>query len=98
AQTGTGKTLAFLTATWHRLVQYSKAPRKHPRPRITAHTRELAIQLHKSPKIIAPHCNLNLGLVYGREDYEKLRAKLEKCVVILIGKRVRVIELSKQAS
>ena len=33
---------------------------------------------HKDAKILAPHCNLNLGLVYGGEDYEKQRAQLEK--------------------
>ena len=41
AQTGTGKTLAFLTATCHRLLQSSKASSKHPRALIMAPTREL---------------------------------------------------------
>ncbi|MDP2565623.1 ATP-dependent RNA helicase RhlB [Pseudoalteromonas marina] len=96
AQTGTGKTLAFLTATCHRLLQSSKAPSKHPRALIMAPTRELAIQIHKDAKILAPHCNLNLGLVYGGEDYEKQRAQLEKGVDILIGTTGRLIDLYKQ--
>ena len=58
AQTGTGKTLAFLTATCHRLLQSSKAPSKHPRALIMAPTRELAIQIHKDAKILAPHLSL----------------------------------------
>jgi ATP-dependent RNA helicase RhlB len=61
-----------------------------------APTRELAIQIHKDAKILAPHCNLNLGLVYGGEDYEKQRAQLEKGVDILIGTTGRLIDLYKQ--
>lgn len=96
AQTGTGKTLAFLTATCHRLLQSKKTASKHPRALIMAPTRELAIQIHNDAKILAPHCNLNLGLVYGGEDYEKQRAQFEKGVDILIGTTGRLIDLYKQ--
>jgi ATP-dependent RNA helicase RhlB len=98
AQTGTGKTLAFLTATCHRLMQTEGHSRKHPRALIMAPTRELAIQIHKDAKIIAPHCGLNLGLVYGGEDYEKQRAQLEKGVDILIGTTGRLIDFYKQGA
>ena len=98
AQTGTGKTLAFLTATCHRLMQTEGQSRKHPRALIMAPTRELAIQIHKDAKIIAPHCGLNLGLVYGGEDYEKQRAQLEKGVDILIGTTGRLIDFYKQGA
>ncbi len=96
AQTGTGKTLAFLIATCHHLLQSKKEPGKQPRALIMAPTRELAIQIHKDAKILAPHCKLNLGLVYGGEDYEKQRAQLEKGVDILIGTTGRLIDLYKQ--
>ncbi|SFD45912.1 ATP-dependent RNA helicase RhlB [Pseudoalteromonas denitrificans] len=96
AQTGTGKTLAFLTATCHHLLKNTKGPSKHPRALIMAPTRELAVQIHKDAKILAPHCNLNLGLVYGGEDYEKQRAQLENGVDILIGTTGRLIDLYKQ--
>ena len=98
AQTGTGKTLAFLTATCHRLMQTQGNSRKHPRALIMAPTRELAIQIHKDAKIIAPHCDLNLGLVYGGEDYEKQRTQLEKGVDILIGTTGRLIDFYKQGA
>ncbi len=96
AQTGTGKTLAFLTATCHHLLQSNKVPSKHPKALIMAPTRELAVQIHNDAKILAPSCNLNLGLVYGGEDYEKQRAQLEKGVDILIGTTGRLIDLYKQ--
>ncbi|TMO65040.1 ATP-dependent RNA helicase RhlB [Pseudoalteromonas aurantia] len=98
AQTGTGKTLAFLTATCHRLLQNKGVSRKHPRALIMAPTRELAIQIHKDAKIIAPHCNLKLGLIYGGEDYEKQRVQLENGVDILIGTTGRLIDFYKQGA
>ncbi|BBN80106.1 ATP-dependent RNA helicase RhlB [Pseudoalteromonas sp. A25] len=98
AQTGTGKTLAFLTATCHRLLQKEGASRKHPRALIMAPTRELAIQIHKDAKVIAPQCNLKLGLIYGGEDYEKQRTQLENGVDILIGTTGRLIDFYKQGA
>ncbi|MBQ4838913.1 MULTISPECIES: ATP-dependent RNA helicase RhlB [Pseudoalteromonas] len=100
AQTGTGKTLAFLTATCHRLMQSQPEQQTSVQPRaiIMAPTRELAIQIHKDAQIIAPHCNLKLGLVYGGEEYEKQRAQLEKGVDILIGTTGRLIDFYKQGA
>ncbi|AOT09967.1 ATP-dependent RNA helicase RhlB [Pseudoalteromonas luteoviolacea] len=100
AQTGTGKTLAFLTATCHRLMQTQPEQQTSGQPRaiIMAPTRELAIQIHKDAQIIAPHCKLNLGLVYGGEEYEKQRAQLEKGVDILIGTTGRLIDFYKQGA
>ncbi|MCF2858587.1 ATP-dependent RNA helicase RhlB [Pseudoalteromonas sp. SMS1] len=100
AQTGTGKTLAFLTATCHRLMQNQPEQQASVQPRaiIMAPTRELAIQIHKDAQVIAPHCNLKLGLVYGGEEYEKQRAQLEKGVDILIGTTGRLIDFYKQGA
>ncbi|KNC65013.1 hypothetical protein AC626_25850 [Pseudoalteromonas rubra] len=63
AQTGTGKTLAFLTATCHRLMQSQSDAQVAGQPRalIMAPTRELAIQIHKDAQIMAPACGLKLG-------------------------------------
>ncbi|WP_440054698.1 ATP-dependent RNA helicase RhlB [Pseudoalteromonas sp. T1lg65] len=98
AQTGTGKTLAFLTATCHRLMQTKREEKTHPRAIIMAPTRELAIQIHKDAQVIAPSCGLNLALVYGGEDYEKQRAQLEKGADILIGTTGRLIDFYKQGA
>ncbi|PAY02592.1 ATP-dependent RNA helicase RhlB [Pseudoalteromonas sp. HM-SA03] len=98
AQTGTGKTLAFLTATCHRLLQTKKDKKTQPRAIIMAPTRELAIQIHKDAQVIAPRCDLKLALVYGGEDYEKQRAQLEKGADILIGTTGRLIDFYKQGA
>ena len=81
AQTGTGKTIAFLAATCHHLLVNSKGASKHPRALIMAPTR-LALQIYNDAKIFAPSCKLNLGMVYGGEEYEKQQAQLEKGVDI----------------
>lgn len=96
AQTGTGKTFAFLSATFHHLLRNSKGQSQHPRALIMAPTRELAVQIYKDATMIAPHCNLSLGLVYGGEEYEKQLAQLEKGVDVLIGTTGRLIDLYKQ--
>ena len=45
AQTGTGKTMAFLTATFHHLLTHPQNAQGQPRALILAPTRELAVQI-----------------------------------------------------
>lgn len=99
AQTGTGKTAAFLIATFNYLL--GTPPLKdrrinQPRALILAPTRELAIQIHKDAKALGRHTKLKLGLVYGGVDYEKQRAMLEEGLDILIGTPGRIIDYLKQ--
>ncbi|MBV1912946.1 MAG: DEAD/DEAH box helicase, partial [Cycloclasticus sp.] len=56
AQTGTGKTIAFLLATYHTLLTKAAADNKTGvRALILAPTRELAIQIANDAKIIGKH-------------------------------------------
>ncbi|AGH80284.1 ATP-dependent RNA helicase RhlB [Psychromonas sp. CNPT3] len=101
AQTGTGKTLAFLPAVFNHLL-INKEPenrsKDQPRAIILAPTRELAIQIHKDAMVFAKHTNLRLGLAYGGEKVEIQRNKLEKGVDILIGTTGRIIDFVKQGT
>jgi len=99
AQTGTGKTAAFLVATMHRLLTVSERPgrrKNQPRALILSPTRELAIQIAKDAEVLGSHTGLELGLVYGGVDYEKQRKMLEDGVDILIGTPGRIIDYFKQ--
>lgn len=96
AQTGTGKTAAFLLATFHFLLRKQAAPNSNLRALIVAPTRELAIQIHKDAVTFNQHCGLRLGLVYGGIDYEKQRTSLADGVDILIGTPGRLIDYFKQ--
>ncbi|MBK7145363.1 MAG: ATP-dependent RNA helicase RhlB [Xanthomonadales bacterium] len=76
AQTGTGKTAAFLVSMFNRLL--TKAARAEPQGqratrRILAPTRELAIQIEKDAQQIGRNLGLRMALIYGGVDYDKQR-------------------------
>lgn len=99
AQTGTGKTLAFLTATFNHLLLTPPAEDRktnHPRAIIMAPTRELAIQIYNDAKPLIESTGLTAGLAYGGEAYEKQQKTLEAGVDILIGTCGRIIDFYKQ--
>ena len=99
AQTGTGKTAAFLIATYaHLLKNPTSEDRKDNQVRalIVAPTRELAIQIHKDAVQLGAHTGLSLGLAYGGVDYEKQRAQLAEGVDVLVGTPGRIIDYLKQ--
>ncbi|MBL4621725.1 MAG: DEAD/DEAH box helicase, partial [Immundisolibacteraceae bacterium] len=99
AQTGTGKTAAFLLATLNLLLtQDPKEGReqRHPRAFIMAPTRELVIQIHKDAKQLIGDLDITLGLAYGGVDYEKQRDVIAAGVDILIGTPGRLIDYCKQ--
>lgn len=99
AQTGTGKTAAFLLATMHRLITHAaheKRRQNQPRAIILAPTRELAIQIEKDAQTLGQHSGLKLGVVYGGAGYVSQRTMLEEGVDILIGTPGRMIDYFKQ--
>ncbi len=99
AQTGTGKTAAFLLATFQHLLQHpAREDRRPEQPRamILAPTRELAVQIHKDAETLGRHTDFRLGLVYGGAGYEQQRQQLRDGVDILIGTPGRMIDYFKQ--
>ncbi|MBD9370640.1 ATP-dependent RNA helicase RhlB [Xanthomonas sp. XNM01] len=99
AQTGTGKTLAFLVAVINRLLtRPALADRKleDPRALILAPTRELAIQIHKDAVKFGADLGLRFALVYGGVDYDKQRELLQKGVDVIIATPGRLIDYVKQ--
>jgi ATP-dependent RNA helicase RhlB len=97
AQTGTGKTAAFLLVILQRLLQGDTGPEpRQPRALILAPTRELALQIHKDAVLLSGSSGLKLGLAYGGVDYEKQRQQLLAGVDILIGTPGRIIDYFKQ--
>ncbi|AWB59298.1 MULTISPECIES: ATP-dependent RNA helicase RhlB [unclassified Colwellia] len=96
AQTGEGKTIAFLAATFHHLLQKKDVTHNQPRALIMAPTRELAIQIHRDALEMAKSTGLRLGCVYGGEGYESQRLELEQGVDILIGTCGRLLDYLKQ--
>jgi ATP-dependent RNA helicase RhlB len=99
AQTGTGKTAAFLVALFNRLLTDPPAPNRPlnaPRAIVIAPTRELAVQIHSDALGIGKYTGLKQAIVFGGVDYEKQRRILEEGVDVLIGTPGRIIDYFKQ--
>ncbi len=99
AQTGTGKTAAFLVALYARLIREpipASRSLNAPRALVVAPTRELAVQIHGDAETLGSHTGLRLGLAFGGVDYEKQKHHLEQGVDILIGTPGRIIDFFKQ--
>lgn len=99
AQTGTGKTAAFLLAAMQRLISVPKQKREgisQPRVFVLAPTRELAVQIHKDAEIFNVGGQFSIACIYGGADYEKQRQMVQKGVDILIATPGRAIDYFKQ--
>ncbi|MEY3359525.1 MAG: hypothetical protein RI923_785 [Pseudomonadota bacterium] len=99
AQTGTGKTLAFLIACMNRLLTKPALANRRaadPRAMILAPTRELAIQIAKDAEQFGARLGLKFALVYGGVDYDKQKAMLEQGSDVIIATPGRLIDYVKQ--
>ena len=99
AQTGTGKTAAFLVAVLNRLLTKPAHPDRKltdPRAVILAPTRELAIQIDKDFRTIGRDTGITSALIYGGVDYEKQRDSLRAGCDIIIATPGRLIDYLKQ--
>lgn len=99
AQTGTGKTAAFLLGSFAQLLAHPAARdrrKDQPRMLVIAPTRELAIQIKKDADDLSKYTGLTSSVVYGGIDYEKQRKELATGVDVLIGTPGRLIDYFKQ--
>jgi ATP-dependent RNA helicase RhlB len=99
AQTGTGKTAAFLIAIFTRLLTLRSLPSGRcasPRALIIAPTRELAVQIFKDAQSLGSATPFKMLVVYGGVDYLKQKAELERSPDVLIGTPGRLIDYYKQ--
>ena len=99
AQTGTGKTAAFLLAIFNHLLSHPKPETASPlsiRSLVLAPTRELAIQIYRDAEVLGKATGLKLGLVYGGTGYQEQRESLAEGVDVLIGTPGRLIDYFKQ--
>ncbi|TFG36000.1 MAG: DEAD/DEAH box helicase [Nitrospirales bacterium] len=97
AQTGTGKTAAFLIAIFSRMLSMRSAGRgPSPRALIIAPTRELVIQIYTEAKLLGGSAGFRILPVYGGIDYLKQREEIAEGVDVLIGTPGRLIDYLKQ--
>ena len=96
AQTGTGKTAAFLITLFTRLMQNPSAQSNHPRSLILAPTRELVVQIEQDAQLLGRHCGFTIQAIYGGVDYMKQRDALRDGADVIIGTPGRLIDYLKQ--
>jgi ATP-dependent RNA helicase RhlB len=96
AQTGTGKTAAFLVPILaHMLQDETRQPGK-PNALVVAPTRELALQILHDAQDIGRHCGLKMLAVFGGVDYAKQARTLRQGVDLVVGTPGRLIDYMKQ--
>ncbi|HXS30417.1 MAG TPA: DEAD/DEAH box helicase, partial [Steroidobacteraceae bacterium] len=99
AQTGTGKTAAFLVSMFQTLLTqqpHGDRSKTGIRGIVIAPTRELAVQIHNDAMQLGKHTGLKLACVFGGVDYEKQRRQFENGADVLIGTPGRIIDYFKQ--
>jgi ATP-dependent RNA helicase RhlB len=95
AQTGTGKTAAFLITLFTRLLE-NKGSTQQPRALILAPTRELVVQIEADAQLLGRHCGLVTQAIYGGVDYMKQRSALREGADVVVGTPGRLIDYLKQ--
>jgi ATP-dependent RNA helicase RhlB len=98
AQTGTGKTAAFLIAVFSRMLAVPPPGSGPPSPRtlIIAPTRELVLQIDAEARLLGSSVGLRIVPVFGGIDYLKQREDIAKGLDVLIGTPGRLIDYLKQ--
>jgi hypothetical protein len=92
AQTGTGKTAAFVLPMLHRLEQ-SKRERNIIRALILAPTRELAVQITDNIRAYGKQLLLRVASIYGGVDEDEQIKAVRKGVQIIVATPGRLIDL-----
>ncbi len=97
AQTGTGKTAAFLISLFSRMITNPlRDLGDSPQVLIIAPTRELADQIYHEAERLGKFTGFSLLAVYGGVDYRKQMETLRKGVDVLVGTPGRLIDYYKQ--
>jgi ATP-dependent RNA helicase RhlB len=98
AQTGTGKTAAYLVSIFTRL---SRSPRRTslaPRALVVAPTRELAVQIQEDARALGHFVKPRIVTVFGGIDYGRQRDQLRAGCDLLIGTPGRLLDYEQQGA
>ena len=100
AQTGTGKTAAFILPLLHKLARHasnSPSPARHPvRALILTPTRELAMQVEESAQTYSKYLGLRSVCIYGGVDMRAQIAELKEGREIVVATPGRLLDHVEQ--
>jgi ATP-dependent RNA helicase RhlB len=98
AQTGTGKTAAFLITIFNDLLNNPVEDERfagEPRALVIAPTRELVVQIGEDARQLGAHCGLNVVTLIGGMDYQKQLERLNNDLVdIVVATPGRLLDFS----
>lgn len=99
AQTGTGKTAAFLVTIFtHLLRRRRPRPARGPRALVVAPTRELVAQIRGDAEQLGRHTGLDTLAVFGGIDYHRQRDAVRKVPELLVGTPGRLLDYEQQGA
>jgi len=99
AQTGTGKTAAYLLAIFTRFVRAKRHKASgNPRALIVAPTRELAVQIQEDARALGHFVKMRIVTVFGGVDYGRQRDQLRAGCDLLIGTPGRLLDYEQQSA
>jgi ATP-dependent RNA helicase RhlB len=99
AQTGTGKTAAYLVAIFTRFVRAKRHKASgNPRALIVAPTRELAVQIQEDARALGHFVKMRIVTVFGGIDYGRQRDQLRAGCDLLIGTPGRLLDYEQQGA
>ena len=98
AQTGTGKTAAFLITIFSRLLQKPAPGAQGPRALIVAPTRELVAQIRADAEVLGRHTGLSTLAVFGGMDYRLQREAVKRVPDVLVGTPGRLLDYEQQGA
>ena len=96
AQTGTGKTAAFVLPSLQRLLQPSSVQGRGPRVLVLTPTRELATQVTENIQQLGRFTNLRSGSIVGGVPYPPQERLLRKPLDLLVATPGRLLDHMKQ--
>jgi len=92
AQTGTGKTAAFVLPMLHKI----QSGKRTPQALILAPTRELAIQVTEAARQMAQETPLRVMTVYGGQAYGVQLRQIDRGIDVVVGTPGRMLDLIKK--
>jgi ATP-dependent RNA helicase RhlB len=96
AQTGTGKTAAYLVTIFTKLLSKPAPEPRVPRALIVAPTRELVVQIAADAESLGKRTGLATEAVFGGMEYREQRDELARGVDILVGTPGRLLDYLRQ--
>jgi ATP-dependent RNA helicase RhlB len=100
AQTGTGKTAAFLITVITHMLKYpldGKRPSGTPRVLVVAPTRELVLQITEEARQLAKYCRFKILSVFGGMNYETQKKQLTRGTVdVVVATPGRLLDFKRK--